>query len=192
MDPAKDTLLRYLQAGRDAVVWKVEGLGEHDARRPLTPTGTSMLGIVTHLAWVDCGYLGACFGRPFPEPEPWDLDDPATDPDADLVADPDLSMRQILDHYRRAAAWSDETVAPLELDAPGTVPWWPQERRHPTLHTVLVHLTTETHRHAGQLDILREGLDGRVGARPDLLNLDMDTDWAAHVAAVQEAADRFR
>ena len=69
MDDGKQTLHRYLQVGRDAVLWKVEGLSEHDARRPLTSTGTSMLGIVTHLAWVDVGYFGACFDRPFPEPD---------------------------------------------------------------------------------------------------------------------------
>ena len=69
-DP-KDDLQRYLQVARDAVVWKLDGLAEYDARRPLTPTGTNLLGLVKHLAWVEAGYLGATFGRPFPEPVPW-------------------------------------------------------------------------------------------------------------------------
>lgn len=192
MDDAKETLRRYLQAGRDAVIWKVEGLSEHEARRPLTPTGTSMLGIVTHLAWVDSGYFGACFDRPFPEPEPWDFDDPATDPNADLVPDPEQTMAQILDLYRRATAWSDETIEATPLDATGTVPWWPEDRRHPTLHRMLVHVATETHRHAGHLDILREQLDGRIGMRQEATNVVDGYDWPAHVARVQEAADRFR
>lgn len=195
MDPAtqdhKATMLRYLRAARESVLWKVEGLDEHDARRPLTPTGTSMLGLVTHLTWVDCGYLGECFGRTFPEAPPWDLESPATDPNADLVASPDLSLPETLALYRRAARWSDETVEQTALEATGHVPWWGPDRDRPTLHTVLLHLTTETHRHAGQLDILREGLDGRIGMRPDVLNLDLETDWAAHVARVQAAADRF-
>lgn len=192
MDEAKDTLHRYLRSARDAVIWKVEGLSEYDARRPLTPTGTSMLGVVTHLAWVDCGYLGASFGRPFPEPEPWDFDDPATDPNADLVPDPERSLEQTLAFYRRATAWSDETVAATPLEATGTVPWWHEERRHPTLHTMLVHLIAETHRHAGHLDILREGLDDRIGMIPDATNVVDGYDWPAHVARVQEAADHFR
>lgn len=191
-DELKATLHRYLQVGREAVLWKAEGLSEYDARRPLTPTGTSMLGVVTHLAWVDCGYFGACFGRPFPEPEPWDFDDPATDPNADLVPDPRQSKELILDFYRRAAAWSDETIESTPLAATGTVPWWHEERRHPTLHTMLVHMATETHRHAGHLDILREQLDGLVGMRAEATNVVEGYDWPAHVARVQEGADRFR
>ena len=66
-DP-KDDLQRYLQTARDAVLWKLEGLGEYDLRRPLTPSGTNLLGLVKHLAGVEAGYLGETFGRPFPEP----------------------------------------------------------------------------------------------------------------------------
>jgi hypothetical protein len=36
----------------------------------------------------------------------------------------------------------------LPLAACSTVPWWPEERRHPTLHTLLVHTIQETARHA--------------------------------------------
>ena len=48
-DPKAD-LQRYPQAGRDAVVWKLDGLSEYDIRRPLVPTGTNLLGVVKHLA----------------------------------------------------------------------------------------------------------------------------------------------
>ena len=48
----------------DAMRWKLEGLSEYDLRRPLTPTGTSLLGIVKHVAWVELGYFGDVFGRP--------------------------------------------------------------------------------------------------------------------------------
>ena len=65
MDP-KATLVRYLQQARDAMLWKLDGLGEYDIRRPLTPTGTNLLGLVKHLAGVESGYFGATFGRPFP------------------------------------------------------------------------------------------------------------------------------
>jgi hypothetical protein len=42
-DP-KANLHRYLQAAREALLWKLEGLAEYDLRRPLTPTGTNLLG----------------------------------------------------------------------------------------------------------------------------------------------------
>ena len=62
-DP-KDTLIEYLQTGRDAMVWKLDGLSEYDVRRPMTPTGTNLLGLVKHLASVELGYFGDTFGRP--------------------------------------------------------------------------------------------------------------------------------
>jgi hypothetical protein len=55
----KADLRRYLQAGRDAVLWKLEGLSGCDVRRPLTPTGANLLGLVKHLAFVEMGYVGA-------------------------------------------------------------------------------------------------------------------------------------
>jgi Protein of unknown function (DUF664) len=51
-DPGSD-LHRYLRAAREALVWELDGLGEHDARRPLTATGTDPLGLVEHAAGVE-------------------------------------------------------------------------------------------------------------------------------------------
>ena len=64
----KDVLHHYLQQGREALLWKLEGVSEYDARRPLVPTGTNLLGLVKHVAGTEAGYLGDVFGRPFPEP----------------------------------------------------------------------------------------------------------------------------
>ena len=61
----KAVLHQYLRGGREALLWKLEGTSEYDARRPLTPTGTNLLGLVKHVASVEAGYLGDCFGRPF-------------------------------------------------------------------------------------------------------------------------------
>jgi hypothetical protein len=66
----KADLLRYLQDGRDALLWKLDGLSEYDIRRPLTPTGTNLLGLVKHIASVELGYFGDTFGRPFFDEEP--------------------------------------------------------------------------------------------------------------------------
>ncbi|MGW3505523.1 mycothiol transferase, partial [Streptomyces globisporus] len=58
----KDILRLYLQNARDAVLWKLDGLSEYEIRRPLTPTGTNLLGLVKHVASVELGYLGDAFG----------------------------------------------------------------------------------------------------------------------------------
>ncbi len=60
----KADLHRYLQIGRDALLWKLEGLSEYDVRRPMTPTGTNLLGLVKHVATMEYEYFGRVFGRP--------------------------------------------------------------------------------------------------------------------------------
>lgn len=172
----KQTLTTYLQAGRDVMVWKLEGVSEYDARRPLTPTGTNLLGLVKHLAGVEGGYFGSVMGRPFPEPMPW-MDEDA-EPNADMWATAEESREDVVDLYRRVWAHSDETVSALSLDSRGEVPWWAEERRHPTLHTLLVHVIAETHRHAGHADIVRETIDGSAGFRQTNSNLPgQEADW---------------
>src|SRR5579863_632271 len=111
-DPKAD-LHRYLQAAREAVVWKLDGLSEYDARRPMTPTGTNLLGLIKHLANVEIGYFGDTFSRPFHGLLPWPEvlgPDGEPDPNADLWATPDESRKQIVDLYRAACAHSDVTI----------------------------------------------------------------------------------
>src|SRR5690349_7771658 len=62
-DP-KDDLRRYLQAAREALLRKLDGVGEYDVRRPLVPTGTNLLGLVKHVASIESGYFGETFGWP--------------------------------------------------------------------------------------------------------------------------------
>ncbi len=71
------------------------------------------------------------------------------------------TRRDILDRYQRACEHADATIDALPIDAPGYVPWWP--RPDVKLFNVMVHILTETSRHAGHADILREQLDGTVG-----------------------------
>lgn len=167
-DP-KQSLRRYLQFGREALLWKLEGLSDYDVRRPMTPTGTNLLGLVKHLASIEFGYFGDTFDRPPNESLPWYEQD--EDPNADLWATADESRADIIALYRRAWAHSDATIEELELDAPGEVPWWPEDRRQVTLHQILVHLIADMQRHVGHADILRELLDGAVGMRKDATNL---------------------
>jgi uncharacterized damage-inducible protein DinB len=189
-DPKAD-LKRYLQVARDAVLWKLEGLSEYDLRRPVTPTATNLLGLVKHLAVVESGYFGMVFGRPFAETERWYRDE--DDPNADMWATPDESRDDIVGFYHRVWAHSDATIDALSLDSIGSVPWWPEERRQVTLSRILVHMTTETHRHAGHADIVRELVDGAAGFRRDASNLPSDDAqwWSDYRERVDQSARKF-
>jgi len=167
----------------------LDGLGEYDARRPLVPSGTNLLGLVKHLSGIELGYLGACVGRPSPAALPWE-DDGSVWESADLWATADQSRDYLLDLYRLAWAHSDESLATIPLDAPATVAWWPQARRTTTFGHLVVRVTAETAQHAGHAEILRETVDGRRGRDSDAIG---DADWwTTYVAKIQRAADAHR
>ena len=186
MDP-KDELTGYLRTRRADLLAKLDGLGEYDVRRPMTPTGTSLLGLVKHVAYVQLGYLGDVFGRPSGRPYPWD---DGGEEDADMWVPAEESREDVVELYRYSAAHADATVGALPLDAVGEVPWWPEDRRHPTLHRVLVHLCVEVARHAGHADVLRELIDGSAGMSPDNGNLPERSaeEWTAFRARIEAAA----
>ncbi|MFB9610246.1 DinB family protein [Kutzneria kofuensis] len=156
---AKEYLHGDLREVREVMLHKLEGLGEYDIRRPLTGTGTNLLGLVKHLTLSESRYFGEVFGRPFPEPMArWD---DLGQRGADMWATEHETRGEIVERYRRVWEHSDGTIEALAIDAPGHVPWWP--RPDVMLFNVLVHMLTETSRHAGHADILREQLDGATG-----------------------------
>lgn len=165
----KIVLQRYLDTAREAMLWKLEGLSEYDARRPLTPTGTNLLGLVKHVAICEAGYFGDVFGRPSDPVPPWSEDEP--EDNRDLWAGPGESIESVTALSALVRDNTNATVAALPLDAPGKVPWWPAERQNVTLHHILIHMVAESHRHAGHADILRELMDGSAGLRPGNENL---------------------
>ncbi len=181
-------LQRYLQAARDALLWKLDGLTPYDLRRPLVPTGTNLLGLVKHLAGIELGYFGDVLGRPAADRPAW-LDDSDT-PNADMFAGAQETGAQIVALYRSAWAHTDAVVAELGLDATGEVPWWPPERNPVTVRQLLVHVIAETNRHAGHADLVRELIDSAAGLRPDNGNLpDVPADWwPAYVERLESIA----
>lgn len=190
-DAMSEILLRYLQSARSAVLWKLEGLSEYEVRRPLTATGTNLLGVVKHLAGVEHEYLSSCFGRAMVFPAPWEGDD---SPNVDMWATAEESRELVVERYRMAWRADDAAVRELGLDARGTVPWWGEDGKDVTMFRVLVHVLAETSQHAGQMDILRESVDGAAGLSKGWSNLPDFTaqDWAAHVARLEEVAAGFR
>ncbi len=180
-------LHRYLQQSRDTMVAKLDGLGEHDVRRPLVPSGTNLLGLIKHLAGVEVGYLGDSVGRPSPVVLPW-VDDGSIWDGADMWATPDESRADLVGLYRQVWRHSDESIATLPLDAPAEVAWWPEDRRATTFGSLLVRMVAETAQHAGHADILRETVDGASGAA-EAGDAEVQ---ASFVARIQAAADTFR
>jgi hypothetical protein len=187
-DP-KAELHEYLQSGREVMLWKVDGLSEYDARRPLVPTGTNLLGLVRHVASVETGYFGSVFGRPFPEPLPWMEDG---EPNGDMWVRSGETRDSVVEFCRRVWAHSDATIDALPLHAVGEVPWWPEGRRELTLHEALVHVVVDISRHAGHADVLRELIDGEVGADRRWSNLPPGDEawWTTYRTKVEDAAVR--
>ena len=183
---AKEYLHSDLRDVRETMLWKLEGVGEYDARRPLTSTGTNLLGLIKHLTITEAWYFGEVFERPFPERLPWWDED--ADRGADMWATEDEARVEIVERYKRVWEHSDATIAALDIDAPGHVPWWP--RPDVKLFNILVHVLTETNRHAGHADILREQLDGAVGTNADSTALHGRdaTFWENHRAKLERAA----
>ncbi|MER7570718.1 DinB family protein [Streptomyces sp. NPDC126514] len=153
----KETLHASLDRMRDAVLGKLEGLDDAELRRPLTPSGTSLLGLVKHLGSVEYGWFVSAFGG---EVEPLWFD-PYTD--EDMRADQGETTQQIIDFYGRARAAADRTIDQRDLDDLGRPDW---RGEAVSLRWVLVHMIEETARHAGHMDIVRELIDGAVGDRP--------------------------
>ncbi|MEC5190036.1 MULTISPECIES: DinB family protein [unclassified Arthrobacter] len=184
----KAVLHSYLRTRRANLLGKLDGLSEYDARRPITPTGTNLLGLVKHVASVELGYFGKVFGRPSGVELPWLAED--AEPDADLWVPANQTRQQIINLHRLAAEHSDATIEALPLDAVGEVPWWNAERRQVTLQQILVHMCVETAHHLGHADILRELIDGAAGQSAGDPNLSHRTpgEWALHCASIEAAA----
>jgi hypothetical protein len=183
-----EDLRHYLQQSRDALLRALDGVSEYDARRPVVPSGTNLLGLVKHLIGVELGYLVECVGRPAPT-LPWNEDGSVWE-SGDMWAKPDESRDYLVGLYREVWRLSDASIAELPLDAPAFVEWWPAERQHTTLGHLLARVLAETAQHAGHADILRETIDGRGGRDHDQIGDAVW--WTDYVGTIQSAADAFR
>jgi hypothetical protein len=150
----KESLQAALDRHRDVVLWKIEGLDDEQLRRPMTPSGTNLLGLVKHLGSVEYGWFCEPFGR---EVEPLPFDE--ADEDADLHVEPDESTADIVDFYNRARVAADKAITEIDLETTGTS-WNGTEV---SMRWVLIHMLEEVARHAGHMDIVRELIDGASG-----------------------------
>lgn len=194
MSELKDVLRIYLNEFHSAIRWKVEGLSEADLRRPMTPTGSNLIGIVKHVASIELGYLTDCVGRPNPAQLPWISEDSPLNSDMYLTADESSSdIIELLDLAEREAL---ATLEALPLDAPAHVPWWGagDDGKIVTLGRLIVHVINDAVRHVGHMDILREMIDGDIGLHKGNDNIPEQPEraWADYVAELQAISDRFK
>lgn len=188
----KSLLRRSLHRGRDDLRWKLSELDERSLRWPRTPTGFNLLGALKHMTQIEIVYFGDTFGRTWPNPEEVVTDaDIDQDPQADWCAAESETTEYLLDLYTRVADFADETIDDLSLDSPGRVPHWPDGRDKTTLGQIMVHVLVDLTRHLGQIDIVREGIDGAAGLSEAASNLPPAADRAAYLKRLRGIAERF-
>ncbi|MFE2848726.1 DinB family protein [Streptomyces scopuliridis] len=141
------TLRGFLDYLRNAIAEKVEGAPEPQVRTGGVPSGTSLLGLLKHLAFVERFYF---LGE---DADHW----PATmRPSAEDTVD------GVLADYRKTVERANQVIdACPDLALPAPRP--PHRGPAPSMRWVLVHMIEETGRHAGHADILREQIDGSTG-----------------------------
>jgi Protein of unknown function (DUF664) len=160
--PTERALLHtHLKVARDALVWKAEGLNEEETRRPMTPTGTNLVGLVKHMTWIEGWYLCEFFGRERPRLEwEWEVD-AEWGHHSHMYAKPEETTEELIAAYRATSAAADRVIEDLDLDAVGRN--WSGESV--SLRSMLLSVLVDTARHAGHSDLMREMIDGRTGDR---------------------------
>jgi uncharacterized damage-inducible protein DinB len=157
MGDEKQTLIEFLGYQREALIGKLDGLDEEQARSTPTASSLSLLSLVKHSAiwerrWFQVIVAGRRFSGEWPEGRSQEADSTFQLDDRDTIDG-------VVADYRRQIAASHEILETLDLDTPCD---WP-EMAEENLRWVAVHMIEETARHAGHADIIRETIDGTRG-----------------------------
>lgn len=150
----KTALTLFLDYHRATLLWKVDGVSDQDLRRPMVPSGVSLLGLVKHLGYVERWWFQFRFADAGPFPVPWSEDDP----DADFRVEPGEATAEIVDFYKQQCRLSRQISAAASLDDRAR-----REGCDHTLRWIMLHMIEETARHNGHADIFREEIDGSTG-----------------------------
>ncbi|MFH8794618.1 DinB family protein [Streptomyces sp. NPDC017941] len=139
----RDTLDRL----RNSIAANVTGVPEPDVRTAGVPSGTNLLGLLKHLAYVERFYF---LGE---EPRQWG---------ATLRPSPDDTVDTVLADYRVTVERANQVIDACQ-DLTAQAPRAPRRTPAPSMRWTLTHMIEETARHAGHADILRERIDGSTG-----------------------------
>jgi uncharacterized damage-inducible protein DinB len=151
----KEVLAGFLDHYRSVLLEICEGLSEEQLRRPMVPSGTSLLSMVKHLAYVERGWFQESIAD-----EPYDYPFAVDDPEAEFRIEPGETAEDIFELYRQSCERSREALAAASLD---DMVQNPDRRADYNVRWVVIHMLEETARHAGHADIIREQLNGTVG-----------------------------
>jgi hypothetical protein len=155
----KEVLTGYMDHYRRTLLNIIKGVPDEDLRRPLTPSGLTLLGLKNHLALVERWWFGEHVAGD-PEFSKWDPDDP----NADFRVEPDETTQQIIDLYESSCERSREILSTTSLD--DKIKKAVARHRY-NVRWVLMNMIVETARHCGHADILRERIDGSTGTGYD-------------------------
>jgi hypothetical protein len=144
-------LSEFLDLQREALIGKLQGVTDEDARRSPTVSSLSLLSLVKHSAiwerrWFQVVVAGRSFTGEWPDVRP-------EDENAFRLSEDD-TVESVVAYYRAQIAASREIIATVDLDAPCA---WPTMAGN--LRWVAIHMIEETARHAGHADIIRETLE---------------------------------
>lgn len=152
------TLREFLDYQRIVMIRKVAGLSEQDARKPMTASGLSILGVIKHLVDVERWWFRICFAGEENVP----MYSTKDDPDADFRVEDDETVAGIVDAYRAEIDKANEIASAADLNAlsarkSGSL------QRNVSMRWIMAHMIEETARHAGHADLMRESIDGSTG-----------------------------
>jgi hypothetical protein len=143
-----DALLSTLSSLRASALGKLSGLSEDDARRSTVPSGTNLAGLIQHLAFVEAKWIEQIVAGRKPSRGK-----------RSMQVDPSVSLTTLRADYRAACAASDAVLREIgDPDTPVTYNGVTHD-----LRWAIFAVITETARHAGHADIIREQVDGRTG-----------------------------
>jgi len=147
----REALENFLDAQREGLIRKIEGLDDETARKAPTASSLSLLGLVKHAAlWERRWFQVVLGGREFPNDKRGD---------ADLMVGENDTVEHWVGYYREQIEQSRAVAASMDLDSPCAR----TDIIECNVRYVLFHMIEETARHAGHADIIRETLDGSRG-----------------------------
>ena len=145
-DDERENLIAGMRFHSLLLLEKTRGLDDADLRRVLVPSGTTLIGLVEHMASVHDYYFVECL-----------LERPSELPGATETCAP------LLDHYPTVVERSCEILGGVD-DLGALMPTGNFAGRFNVRATVL-HVIAEATRHNGHADIIRELIDGATGFR---------------------------
>ncbi|MEJ3655465.1 DinB family protein [Actinomycetes bacterium KLBMP 9759] len=139
-----EVLRGFLDYLRAAIAAKVDGAPEPQVRTAGVPSGTNLLGLLSHLSYVESAIF---------------LGEEVADWKATFRVAQDDSVADVVDRYRTTVERANAVLdGCTDLGAPV-----PRAGKAPSVRWALTHMIEETGRHAGHADILRELIDGATG-----------------------------